>query len=64
MVIVNNFFLCFSIHTARLLFHIRASLFLCEIFIYHIFDTDIQQLIHVMIGIRSVGITPLAVVLV
>ena len=46
------------------LFHIRTGLFLREILAYHILNTNFNQIVHIIVSICSVGITPLTIVLV
>ena len=46
------------------LFQINAGLLFGKVFIYHMPYTDIDQVIHITVGICPVGIAPLAIIFV
>ena len=44
--------------------HVSAGLVLGEVLVHHVADADIDQAVHVVVGVGSVGVAPFAVVLV
>ncbi len=63
--VIAGFLISFPvIQLGKHFLQIGARLFFCKVLIYHMLNTDIDQFVHIAVGVCSVRIAPFAIFLI